>query len=108
VNTCLEKQSGSVYFSYVIVIVLSATPLIAFGILNKNYKSLHLPSMNQKIGSFYLGLKTKSKWAAVAYSPIFLGRRLVFVIFTFALTSHPYLQVHLFIYMLLWYVIYIE
>jgi len=56
----------------------------------------------------YLGLKTNLKWAAVGYTPIFLIRRLFFVIFTFTLSDKPYLQVHLFIYMLIWYVIYIE
>jgi hypothetical protein len=64
--------------------------------------------MKQKIGSLYLGLKTNVRWAAIAYSPIFLVRRLLFAVLTFALTDYPYLQVHLFIFMLLWYLIYIE
>ncbi len=64
--------------------------------------------MNEKIGSLYLGLKTNQKWAAIAYTPIFLIRRLLFVGLTFILAKQPNLQVHLFIYLLLWYVIYIE
>jgi hypothetical protein len=83
-------------------------PLIALCVVHKNYKNLDRPSMVQKIGSLYLGIKTNVKWAALGFTPIFLLRRLIFVAISFALSDKPYLQVHLFIYMLLWYVIYIE
>jgi hypothetical protein len=64
--------------------------------------------MAEKIGSLYLGLKTYQKWVVIAYTPVFLIRRMIFVGIMFLLAWQPSLQVHLFIYMLLWYVIYIE
>ena len=58
-----------------VVAVLSVMPSVFIGVLIRNFKSLAKPSMVEKIGSFYTGLKTGEKWATVAYSFIFLIRR---------------------------------
>jgi hypothetical protein len=44
----------------------------------------------------------------LAYTPIFLVRRSFFILLTFAVIEQPSLQVHLFIYVLMWYVIYLQ
>jgi hypothetical protein len=64
-------------------------PFLAIWLLHRNFKSLQKPSMNETIGSLYLGLKTNQKWAAIAYTPIFLMRRLLFVGMTFLMTGQP-------------------
>lgn len=68
---------------------------------------LHLPSTKAKIGSMYLGTITTDVWC-LAYSIIFLLRRTLFVAFTFGLYNYPSLQVHLFIYSNVYYLIYLN
>ena len=72
-----------------VVVLLTLMPFVAIFILVKHFKNLSKPSMTEKIGSFYLGLKSDQKWAAIAYSPIFLIRRLLFVAMTFVLAEQP-------------------
>ena len=106
----LEWDSGKnqIIIAGIVVVVLCLMPFLAIWILNRYFKNLGKPSMMAKIGSLYLGLKTDQKWAPLAYSPIFLILRMIFVAITFLIAEQPNLQVHLFICMLLWYVIYIE
>jgi hypothetical protein len=91
-----------------VVVLLSVMPFVFIAVLLRNFKTLGKPSMAEKIGSLYVGLKTDDKWATVAYPFIFLIRRQIFVVMTFVLVEQPSLQVHLFIYMSLWYIIYIN
>ena len=62
--------------------------------------------MINKIGSIYLGIKEKSLWA-LAYSEVFMYRRIHFLVLTFGLFSQPCMQIHFFNYGTIWYIIYL-
>jgi hypothetical protein len=66
-----------------ILTTLAVMPGVFFYILNKNYPNLWKPSKKQQIGSLYLGVRDNSKWAALAYAPIFMIRRSFFILLTF-------------------------
>ena len=53
-------------------------------VIYKNIDDIDYPSIKKKIGSMYSGCKTDST-LALAYSFIFLVRRLIFVALTFAM-----------------------
>ncbi len=91
----------------VVVIFLSLAPFAFLSLLLVKFKTLCRPSSRASIGSLYLGIKDDSKSAAAAYTPLFLLRRSFFVMLTFASAQQPNLQVHFFIYLSLWYVIYL-
>ena len=67
-----------------VVIFLSLIPFAFLSLLLVKFRALWKPSSRDTIGSLYLGIKDSSKWAAAAYTPIFLMRRSFFVILTFA------------------------
>ncbi len=62
--------------------------------------------MINKIGTIYLGIKEKSL-SALAYSEVFMYRRIHFLVLTFGLCSQPSLQIHFFYYATIWYIIYL-
>jgi hypothetical protein len=103
-----DQEKTQILIAGIVVVVFSAMPFVFIGVLLRNFKNLGNPSMKEKIGSLYTGLKTGDKWATAAYSSIFLMRRQIFIAITFVMIEQPSLQVHLFIYMSLWYITYIE
>ena len=84
-----DKGKIQILIAGSVVGVLTLFPFIAIWILVRHFKSLSKLSMADKIGSFYLGLKSDKRWAAIAFSPIFLFRRLLFVAITFVLAEQP-------------------
>ena len=95
--------------SALIVIVITVAPFI-FGIfLYKNIKNLQEEDFERKFGSMYQGvwLVENSKYA-IGYSVVFLLRRLLFVILTFALFDFPGLQIQAFIWTSILYLVYLN
>lgn len=62
--------------------------------------------MVRKIGSLYLALKDNNKWA-LAYSPVFMIRRVVFLAITFGLAKYAALQIQLLIVITVLYMAYL-
>ena len=93
--------------SKVLVILLNLCPLLFYIIICRNKANLEKKEVKEKIGSLYLGLDgTKSKISS--YASVFLLRRSIFVIFTFALFQFPELQALLMLCMSLMYIAYIS
>lgn len=67
-------------------------PLLFGLILYRNYENLPYTSVKNRLGSMYQGCKTEMV-ASLAYSVIFLYRRIIFVSATFLLRPYPSLQV---------------
>jgi hypothetical protein len=81
-----QPPYGSVLSSSAILVGIFLCPLIFWIILQKNYGNLTRPSFRNKIGSIYLSIREKDKWA-LAYSPVFMARRVIFLGITFGLTT---------------------
>ena len=89
-----------------ILAIIFLSPIFFGLILKRNFKNLPRPSMQGKIGSLYLSIKNNNSWA-LAYSPLFLVRRILFLSLTIGLASFPSLQIHFFIFISLMYTIYL-
>ena len=83
---------GTLATPLIILTFIALSPAYFYLILRNNYNSLPKPSMVKKIGSLYLALKDKEKWA-LAYSPIFMMRRIIFIAITFGLANFATFQV---------------
>ena len=59
-----------------------------------------------KIGTLYNGLQIE-KNSAMSYSIVFLVRRSIFIVITFALFNQPGLQIHLMIFLTIIYIMYL-
>ena len=94
---------GRKVVSIIIFALLNACPILFLIILCCNRGNLDKAEIKGKIGTLYAGLRphVKSVWS---HSVVFLLRRLLFVIITFALFSQPNLQVQLFILVTLFYI----
>ena len=57
-------------------------------VLNNNKPNLGKDQIKSKIGTLYGGLNPK-KPGVISYSPVFLARRSLFVLLTFALFEQP-------------------
>lgn len=89
------------------VIIFGVSPIIFGVVMYANMDNLDHPSIEKKIGTMYLGV-WKSKGWGLTYSVVFLVRRTLFVILTFALYDQPGIQIQLFIYMSVLYMIYLH
>lgn len=63
------------------------SPLIFRGVLMRKLNDLKRPSMVKRIGSLYLGIRDSDKWS-LAYSQVFMVRRILFVGISFGLKQH--------------------
>lgn len=90
--------------SLVGVVLLVLMPVLFYYILYKQKDKLQVHSVKSKIGSLYLGMRT-DKYSQLFYLVVFLLRRSLFVGLTWFLYDFPSLQVHLFIYSSLLYII---
>lgn len=89
-----------------ILAIIFLSPIFFGLVLKRNFKDLPRPSMQGKIGSLYLSIKNNNNWA-LAYSPLFLVRRILFLSLTIGLASLTSLQIHFFIFISLMYTIYL-
>ena len=71
-----------------VLLVMGLSPLIFGFILRKNFKELPKPSMQNAIGTIYLSIKDNEP-LALAYSSIFMLRRLSFIGITFGMANTP-------------------
>lgn len=62
--------------------------------------------MKAKIGSLYLAIRERSKYA-LFYSPVFMIRRILFVGLTVGLKNNASIQIHLFMFTSLFYLMYL-
>jgi hypothetical protein len=105
-SVATSYASGSVIVALIELSFFCMCPMLFRFILHYNRKDLEKPSMNGKIGSLYLGLKENSK-GAMMYSSVFMVRRLFFIMLTFAVSAVPCLQIQLFIFTTVMYMVYI-
>jgi len=62
--------------------------------------------MKAKIGSLYLAIKERSRYA-LCYSQVFVVRRILFVCVSVLLSSHASIQIHLFTFTTLFYLMFL-
>ena len=98
--------SGSAIFAIIELIIFCLCPILFRVILHRQRENLAQPSMYGKIGSLYLGLKENSN-GALMYSSVFMLRRLFFLMLTFGVRSIPCLQIQLFTFTTMAYIVYI-
>ena len=96
----------SVITSSAVLLLMGISPLLFSCILRRNFNRLPRPSTKSAIGSLYLAIRDQDRFA-LAYSSVFMFRRLIFIAITFGLSSVPGLQIHLFAYTSMFYVIYL-
>ena len=88
---------------------LTMCPIFFAYVMCKNYKNLNRYSIQKKIGSMYLGIWLEElNVYSLTYSLVFLIRRSIFVVLTFALFSYPGIQIQVFIFSSLLYIIYLN
>ena len=92
----------------IILVLIFALSPVWFGlVMYANKGNLTHPSIQKKIGSMYLGVWLSTGWG-LSYSIVFLIRRSLFVALTFALYDYPGIQIQLFIYSSVLYMIYLH
>ena len=97
------------FFAIIILIGFILCPLLFIWVMYANSANLEKDSIQEKIGSMYLGVWLGGKIRyGLSLSIMFLARRSIFVAITFGLYEHPGLQIHLFIFTSLLYIIYLS
>ena len=92
-----------------ILALLASAPVVFALILYKNYENLNWLSIQKKFGSAYMGVYLESMDIyPLSYSIIFQMRRMCFVLLTFALFNYPGIQIQVFIYTSVLYIIYLN
>ena len=76
----------SVIISCSLLFVLGTSPLLFSLVLKLNFERLARPSVKRAIGTIYLSIKDRDKFS-LAYSPIFMLRRLLFIALTFGMSD---------------------
>ena len=84
----LMNSVGSALYSSMILVGIAVSPIVFRIILVKNWGKLYRPSVKDSIGSIYLDLKEESA-LGLAYSQVFIVRRLLFLLLTFGLANYP-------------------
>lgn len=79
------SSAVSVLTASSILLLMGSSPLVFGYVLNSNFKNLPKPSTKKAIGTIYLSIKDNNK-AALAYSSVFMLRRLTFIGITFGMT----------------------
>lgn len=100
-------QLGQGMFAIVLILSFVAIPILFSYIMWKNRENLNMLSMRNTIGTLYPGIDTESDFA-LSYTIVFLARRSLFCIFTFAMYEIPGIQVQVFIYSSVIYTIYLN
>ena len=85
-NDMTPSKAISVFISSVILFFLGISPVLFGVILQLNFKRLARPSVQKAIGTIYLSIKNDDKFA-LAYSSIFMLRRLLFIALTFGISD---------------------
>ena len=94
-------------FPSVLFLFLILCPLLFLYVMIKNRNDLGKPSVKARIGTLYLGLRPERDHVP-SYSMVFILRRLIFVAITFALFNFPGIQIQVFTYVSILYIIYIS
>ena len=96
-------------FAIVLMTGFTSFPLIFAWVMYANLRNLNTEVIQNKIGSMYLGvwIEGKSNFG-LSLSIVFLIRRSIFVAITFALYNHPGIQIQLFIFGSILYIIYLN
>ena len=80
------------FASIVIVFAFAQSPMIFAWILANNFENLQHEAVRVRIGTMYLGVNVKTEESyGISVTVIFLVRRMLFVLETFALLDHPIL-----------------
>ena len=92
------------------MVLLTLCPIIFALVMFKNRTNLDEVRIQKKIGSMYLGIWVSEKisYYALSYSIVFLLRRSVFILISFLLLDYPGIQIQLFIYTSVLYIIYLN
>ena len=101
-----EVSTSSIAISTFIFIVLNICPFFFLSVMIMNQENLGKDEIMEKIGTLYNGLRPIK--SVVSHSFVFLIRRTVFVLLTFLLFTDPNIQVLLFIWLTLLYIVYVN
>jgi hypothetical protein len=82
------SSAVSVVTASSILLLMGSSPLIFGYVLNSNFTALPRPSTKKAIGTIYLSIKDNNK-VALAYSSVFMLRRLIFIGITFGMARQP-------------------
>ena len=102
------KNSKATINAIVCILLLtfiSIIPFIFMRILYKKRKTLHKSRVRKKLGSLYLGIKTKNS-IEYSYSMVFLIRRMIYAILTATCLNNPNICIHIFLFSNIMYLVY--
>ena len=88
ISLTLVNSTGSAVTSGLILFGIVLSPIVFRIIIVKNMMILERPSCKASFGSIYLDLNERNPWG-LAYSQVFILRRLVFLALTFGLAKYP-------------------
>ena len=88
---------------------MTLCPLVFGFVLYKNYENLNVLSVRKKFGTIYATCHLESMDIyPLSYSIIYMLRRSMFVLLTFALYPLPGIQIQVFVYSSVLYIIYLN
>lgn len=94
-------------FAIALILSFVAVPILFIYTMWKHRENLNTLSTRNSIGTLYHGIDTESNFA-LSYTIVFLARRSLFCIFTFAMFEIPGIQVQFFIFSSVIYMIYLN
>jgi hypothetical protein len=74
--------------------------------LYKNQRKFHRPNMIEKYDILFDGLKLRKKLALISYAPVFLIKRMIFVLIPTIFYTIPSIQIQILVFMQSIYIIY--
>ena len=106
-NSASNVAQGAI--SYILLIGMQACPIFFSLILYTNFEVLDRYLCQKKIGTMYNGAYLSgNKIYPVSYSVVFLIRRSTFILLTFMLFDQPAIQIQVFVFMSIMYIIYLN
>lgn len=78
------------YVSYAILIIIVTLPIIIGMFIYQNFEKLDDPSIGKRLGEPFESLN-KNKLSILLYQPIFMFRRLIFVLAAIYLSDYGFL-----------------
>ena len=100
-----SKATINAILCILLLTIISLIPFIFMRILYKNRKILHKTRVRKKLGSMYLGIRTKNS-IQYSYTMVFLIRRMIYAILTATCLQNPNICIHIFLFSNIMYLVY--
>lgn len=100
-------KTKHIFWSTFLIFIYTASPVFFVNLMLQYQKELADEKLRGKIGTLYAGLRPEVR-SNISYTPVFMLRRVFFVILTFGLLHVPGVQIQVFIFSNVLYIIYMN